>query len=133
MKAYRIAMYKNERDNVRMDINVDANDAYSDQRVAVAINTLLAAEGLTDADVISVTADYTNMRDRGSWDIYIFTRDPIRIESEGETIFRLLMAVKAKHEQEEAKLTSDKNVDGKLSPDNFAMDENTENYAKQGH
>lgn len=76
--AYHISSYKTERDGVSINLST-ADDAYAHNEagaVSDTINKLLRHEGLNQSHVISITGEMTGTRDGGSWDFWMFCRNP---------------------------------------------------------
>jgi hypothetical protein len=77
--SFHISSYKTERDGVRVNVNGGADDVYEHigpNTVSHTIEEILRSNGLTQADVISITGNMTGKRDTGSWDFWMFCRNP---------------------------------------------------------
>lgn len=78
--SFHIKSYKTERDGVPLEI-MGADDVFSHnqsevQTISLTIEEILRTHDLTQADVISVTGEMTGKRDTGSWDFWMFCRNP---------------------------------------------------------
>lgn len=78
--SFHIKSYKTERDGEPLEI-IGADDVFSHNRsdiqtISLTIEEILRTHGLTNADIISITGDATGKRDTGSWDFWMFCRNP---------------------------------------------------------
>ena len=77
--SFHISSYKTERCGTRVNVNGGPDDVYEHigpNTVSHTIEEILRANGLTNADIISITGDMTGKRDTGSWDFWMFCRNP---------------------------------------------------------
>jgi hypothetical protein len=76
--AFHICGYKNEREGQRIEVRGpdDVVRHFGPGTVSQTIEDILRQHGLTGADVINISADMTNLRDVGSWDFWMFCRNP---------------------------------------------------------
>jgi hypothetical protein len=78
--SFHIKGYKTERDGIQVRV-MGADDVYihhagATSSISLTINNILVGNKLTAADVISISGDVTGMRDAGSWDFWMFCRNP---------------------------------------------------------
>ena len=87
--SFHILGYKTERDGKKL-CHPGADDVFVHQgqgSISATIDQILTANGLTGADVISISADSgygkTSVRDVGSWDFWLFCRNPKAAKTNG--------------------------------------------------
>lgn len=78
--SFHIKAFKNERDGVRVDVRGpdDMYEHIGPNTISQTIEEILMKHNLTADDIININADYTKERDIGSWDFWMFCRNPNR-------------------------------------------------------
>ena len=78
--SFHIKGYKTERNGERVEVigPDDVVQHFGPGTISMTIENIMQDYNLAAEDIINITADYTNMRDVGSWDFWMFCRNPNR-------------------------------------------------------
>lgn len=73
--SFHIQCWKAERDGDQLGLS-GADDAFAHPGVSKTIEKVLKKHGLEVKDIISITSGVAPNRDLGSWDFWLFCRNP---------------------------------------------------------